>query len=336
MTKTTPNYSELPVEDSWIEYLRTRLPYFFNSIEEKGSGRSRHFVLSEPVLLTGQMAAERHNYWRRGNVYYMCGKLLDYYSMPAAARIYRMGEALRLQSHSHGTLGIWPTDTFAYYNSMQMEKVWGFAQDNHLDRERVMMTNVILAIELGLKAITTHAVFRETGCFKFASGHDVAKLYRDLPSPLQDEIAAESNVFATDYLAFRTQVEIDITKLMGRRFSQPEPSPNEKQQARADWDQVAKRIRESNYTVFVNSNDPGKTEKQLHEGWFQEALDSVRPIEAPYDISQYFRYAPQQDKDELPVEIITWGLLLGRFLYEHLFPVPPSGNGPLSGFPLSS
>ena len=292
MTKTTPNYSELPVEDSWIEYLRTRLPYSFNSIEEKGSGRSRHFVLSEPVLLTGEMAAERHNYWRRGNVYYMCGKLLDHYSMPAAARIYRIREALRLQFYSHGALGIWPTDIFAYYNSMQMEKVWGFAQDNHLDRERVMMTNVILAVELGLKAITTHAVFRETGCFKFASGHNVAKLYRALPGPLQDEIAAESNVFATDYLAFRTQVEIDITKLMGRSFSQPEPSPDEKQQARADWDQVAKRIRESNYTVFVNSNDPGKTEKQLHEGWFQEALDSVMPIEAPYDISQYFRYAP--------------------------------------------
>ena len=99
---------------------------------------------------------------------------------------------------------------------------------------------------------------------------------------------------------------------------------------------MSKRIRESNYTAFVNENDPGKTVKQLHQGWFQEALDSVRRIEAPHDISQYFRHAPQQDKDELPVDLISWGLLLGRFLYEHLFPVLPSGNGPLSGFPLSS
>ena len=336
MTKKTPSYSELPVEDSWIEYLRTRLPYSFNSMAEEGSGRSRHFVLSEPVLLTGSLAAERHNYWRRGNVFYMSGKLLDYYSMPTAAHIYRMQEALRLLFYSNGTLGIWPTNIFAYYNSMQMEKVWRFAQDNHLDRERIMMTNVILAVELGLKAIMTHATFRETGCFKFASGHDVAKLYEALPDPIQDEIAAESTVFAKDYLAFRTQVETDIKKLMGRRFSQPQPSPDEKQQATADWEQMAKRIRESSYTAFVNENDPGKTEKQLHEGWFQEALDSVRPIEASYDISQYFRYAPQQDEDKLPVELISWGLLLGRFLYEHLFPVAPSGNGPLSGFPLSS
>ncbi len=55
--------------------------------------------------------------------------------------------------------------------------VWGFAQDNHLDRERVMMTNVVLAVELCLKAVSTHATFRETGSFKFNIGHDVSKLY---------------------------------------------------------------------------------------------------------------------------------------------------------------
>ena len=334
MTNTTPSYGDLPIEDSWIEYLRTRLPYSFNCIEEKGTGRSRHFVLSEPVFLTGGLAAERHNYWRRGNVYYMSGKLLDYFSISAVGQAYRMQEFRLLRTSAPGTQAFWPLDIFTFYNSMQMEKVWGFAQDNHLDRERVMMTNIILAVELGLKAIMTHAAFRETCCFKFAAGHDVAKLYEALPRPLRDEIAAESKVFATDYLAFRTQVETDIKKLMDRRFSQPLSSPNAKQQA--DWDQMAKRIRESNYTAFVNENDPGMTAKQLHQDWFQVALDSVRPIEAPHDISQYFRYAPRQDKDELPVDLISWGLLLGRFLYEHLFPVPPSRNRPLSGFPLSS
>ena len=83
---------------------------------------------------------------------------------------------------------------------------------------------------------------------------------------------------------------------------------------------MAKRIRESNYTAFVNANDPGKTEKQLHEGWFQEALDSVRPIEAPHDISQYFRYAPQQDKDEFPVELISWGAPIGTLSIRASFP----------------
>ena len=48
-----------------------------------------------------------------------------------------------------------------FYNSMQMEKVWRFAQENHLDRERVMMSNVIQGVELCLKAISTHASYRE-------------------------------------------------------------------------------------------------------------------------------------------------------------------------------
>ena len=210
-----------------------------------------------------------------------------------------------------------------------MEKVWGFAQDNHLDRERAMMTSVTQAVELCLKAIMSHATFREASCFRFNAGHEIAKLYEDLPDSLRDEIAAESKVFAREYLAFRRQVEADIKSIMALR-SQPQTF----QQTETDWDQMAKRIRESNYTAFVNSNDPGGVDEHLHEGWFEEALDQVRLIEEPGDISQYFRYAPQEDRDELPTGLIDGVLLLGRFMYEHLFPVQSSRNIPLSGFPL--
>ena len=131
-----------------------------------------------------------------------------------------------------------------------MEKVWGFVQDNHLDRERVMMTNVILSAELCLKAIMTHATFKETGYFKFSGGHDVVKLFEDLPDTLRDGITTESNVFAKEYVAFRTQIEEEIKEISDRRFSQT------KQEVHAEWDQIAERIRESPYTAFVNSNDP--------------------------------------------------------------------------------
>ena len=335
MNGTTQNYSDLKVEDSWIDYLRTRLPYSFNRIEEeRRRGLSRHFILSEPVLLEGAMAAERHNFWRRGNVYYMSGKLLDYYSMSDVGQRYRTLEVMRLLTDTTGvTRYVWPIDKFAFYNSMQMEKVWGFVQHNHLDRERVMMTNVTLAAELCLKAVMTHASFREASRFKFSEGHDISKLYEALPDSLRDEIAAESIVFAKEYVAFRAQVEADFLRIMALP-SQPQGYPDAKQQAEADWDQMAKRIRESNYTAFVNSNDPGATDKHLPEGWFEEALDQMRLIEQPGDISQYFRYAPQEDKDELPIDLINSVLLLGRFMYEHLFPVPPLDNRPLSGFPI--
>ena len=219
-----------------------------------------------------------------------------------------------------------PNIPHVLYNSMQMEKVWGFAQDSILDRERVVMTNVTLAVELCLKAIVTHASYRETNCFKFNADHNLSKLYDSLPPPLRQEITAESNAFAKDYVAFRRQVEADIQKIWASR-SRQQTTPNAIQQAKTEWNQIAKRIRESHYTAFVNSQDPGADDKYLHEGWFKEALDQIKLVEEPADISQYFRYAPQKDKDELPPDLIHWVLLLGRFLYEHLFPVPPSDNG---------
>ena len=332
MTASTPSYYDLPVEDTWIEYLRSRFPYSFNRIDPR-PGPPKHFVLTEPVLLTGVLAAERHNFWRRGNVYYMSGKLLDYHSLSEVGWNYRLLEAIRLLTDSASASYSWPINTFAFFNSMQMEKVWGFAQQNVLDRERVMMTNIVLAVELCVKAIMTHATFRETGCFKFNSGHKVAKLYESLPNSLQVEIASESEVFAREYVAFRAKVESDVQKISSRSVEESQAIPERVKHAEAEWNELAKRIRESNYTAFVNSNDPGIDNKYLHDGWFEEALDRVRLIEGPTDITQYFRYAPHKDKDELPTDLIHWILLLGRFMYEHLFPVPPSDNGPHSGFP---
>ena len=72
-----------------------------------------------------------------------------------------------------------------------------------MDRERVMMTNIILSAELCLKATMTHATFSETGCFNFSAGHNIVKLFEGLPDSLRDEIMEESKVFAKEYLRFR-------------------------------------------------------------------------------------------------------------------------------------
>ena len=331
---TERSYYELECDTTWMDYLRTRLPYSFNRVEEKKSGRSRHFVLSEPVLLTGFNAADRHNFWRRGHIYYMSGKLLDYYSMSQIGEGYRMAEVMNLLNDSGPARYLWPSNPHAFYNSMQMEKVWGFAQGNHLDRERVMMTNVILAVELCLKAVSTHASFRETGCFSFNAGHDVATLYAALPDSLRDEMVAESEAFAKEYVAFRAKVEADIRRIADQRFVPLDARPNRKERAEAEWNELARRIGESTYTAFVGSNDPGVDNKYLHEGWLGEALNQAKLMQEPGDIGQYFRYAPHKDGDELPTDLIHWILLLGRFMYEHLFPVPPTNTvGPKSGFP---
>ena len=233
---TTPDYFQLSDEGTWIEYLRTRLPYSFSRIEKDNGKNSRKFVVSEPILLSDQEPAESHNFWRRGNVSYMTGKLLDYFSLSDIGTSLRFLEVLQLVTQEAEDLRRpWPNDLYAFYNSMQMEKVWRFAQENHLDRERAMMSNVIQGVELCLKAISTHASYREAKCFKFSAGHEVVDLYEKLPQPLRDEIAAESKTFAKEYLEFRTQVEKDIAKCKDRGRNWPHIS-HSVHKIGAEWD----------------------------------------------------------------------------------------------------
>ena len=333
MSDENPGYHDLEIETSWVEYLRARLPYYFMDIsEERPQPRARQFRLSDPVLRTGISAPERHNFWERGNVYYMTGKLMDLYSMPQVSKGYRLSEVLQLITHSHLVQFGWPTDPFTFYNSIQMEKVLGFMLHNILDRERVMMTNVVMAIELCLKAIMTHANYRVNSSFTFEEGHDVDELFEHLPKSLKEEMARESKVFAREYPTFRNQVETEIQEIHARRLAKRSgmPMPNE-QQAQEEWERIAGRIRESNYTAFVNSNDPGR---EIPEDWFEVALERIKDVKESKGVSLYFRYAPQKDRDELPTDLIAHVLLLGGFLYEHLFPVPPDPNFlPHSQFP---
>ena len=108
-----------------------------------------------------------------------------------------------------------PITPYDSYNSIQMEKLWRFAQGNILDRERVVMTNVSQAIEHCLKAVMTHARFRHTKEFSFDEGHDISRLYEALPNSLRNEIVEESDVFVENYRAFRDQVQEEIERLQG-------------------------------------------------------------------------------------------------------------------------
>ena len=334
MSGTTTDYCELKIEETWIDYLRTRLPYSFSHVESSGSGPARYFQMSGPVLLTGQPTATQRNYWRQGNVYYMIGRLLDHYPMSDIWRAYRTLGASQVQTYEALSLPyLMLINPHLFYHSMQLEKVWRFVQDDHLDRERVVVASVTQALELCLKAVTAHASFREGKGFKVAAGHGVNGLYDVLPDSLQDEIAAESKAFARDYGAFRMQVETDIKKIWDRHL-QGLVNPEATQQEKADWDRIAKRISDSSYTTFTSSSDPGANEEYLHEGWFEEALDRIKAIEEVGGIGEHDRYVPEEDKDEFPVDLMHWGLILGRFMYEYLFPVPLDTKAyELSAFP---
>ena len=277
--------------------------------------------MSDPFLPSDRSPAEFHNYWRRGNVFYMAGKLLDFYNHSEIWRFYRLQEELRLmtgRSTLSSTFPILPAHSL--FNSMQLTKIWRFAQDNHLDRERVIMTDVTMASELCLKAIATHAKFREGQGFRFDANHDLATLFGSLPNSLKEEVLEESIRFAETYAQFVDQIRsrIDALASLPMRAS---VDPSSSSSAIAVWKELAQLISQSHYTVLLHSNDPGSSGTPVDKEWFTVALGEMTKLNEVGGMSEYFRYAPASNKDELPVSLIQWGLMLGRFFYEHLFPV---------------
>lgn len=324
MSKVTNTYFALPHDRSWIAYLRNRLPYSFQEISpSRAIDGKRQFKLQKPILDQKQSWAEYHNFWRRGHMYYMSGKLLDFYDGPAI-----LGADRNFRAISHlkdpRSKDIFSPFSIAsrFYNSMELERIWGFVQENTLDRERVIGHNISLALELCLKALQTHANYRLSQQFTFKEGHDIEIIYKDLPRHLRGAIERESRVFATEYLAYRTRIEAEVKETHSRQLK---PFPDTTQEM-SDWYRIGQGLAESTYTAFVQANDPGRTEAELHPAWFKEALARMKVLTGGMDPSEYYRYSPKKDKDELPVELVHQGLLLGRFLYEHLFPVSLDGK----------
>ena len=112
------DYSDLPSEDTWVGYLRTRLPYSFSEIHEQ----KPQYILSEPLLSIH--LAEHHNFWKRGYVYYAVGKLIDIYGLSVYWREYRILHTDKLRNEHSGMvdhLSKQPRDVF---NALQLEKLW--------------------------------------------------------------------------------------------------------------------------------------------------------------------------------------------------------------------
>lgn len=318
------DYFALSTQGSWIGRLRARLPYSFENVEAQPSHTGRRervtrYVLSGPVLREGAFSAELHNFWRRGHVFYMMGKLIDCHTMAQIWQHYRMQIGRVRLRHPGDWVGSTASEAIDFYNSMQLEKVWSFALGNHLDRERVMMTNITQSLELCLKAMITHASHLETGRFEFPSGHTFSDLYEELPAPLREEITGESRVFADSYAAYRSQIEAELQTF---RRSEHRFNPQVVRDERDRWESIAADLNDSDYTAFVYNNDPGMNLDERRDVWFSDALRSIGEAHGFGDAMQYYRYAPATDVDKLPTDLIYWALLLGRFFYEHLFPMP--------------
>ena len=296
-----PDYAHLPIEDSWVGYLRTRLPYSFSQIRKE----KERYVLSGPHLPS---SAEFHNFWQRGYVQYAAGKLIDISTLP------RYWQAYSQTHESDRRNRVPPRPEYPFYttydavNALHLEKLWKFAEHNHIDRERVTMTTICQAVEFCLKALQTHSGYRATGVFTFADGHDLKELYNSLPTDLREELHCESLDFANKCRETREAIEQSLSRLLPIPTASPDIDV---------WRKLKERVEESRYTSFVNVNDPPSVEALgcTPENWLEMSIGGMEDI-------TYHRYSPFQDKDAYPTKPIHRGLMVGKFMYEHLFPVP--------------
>ena len=302
MSENTLDYANLVVEDTWVAYFRTRLPYSFRDVRKV----NHRYILSGPQLST--QWAEFHNFWQRGSVYYAAGKLVDIHGLHDYWREYSNRYDPIVLKHP----GLIPLHmrrpAQQVVNALQLEKLWTVAGYDHLDRERVTMTNISQAIEYCLKALQTHAEHHRTGVFAFIEGHDLKALYNFLPADLRRELHLESVTFAGQYRSCRQILEEIVAQLDKDFLVEPDP---------AIWSALRDRISTTTYTCFIGANDPPSVESLgcTPETWLDIAIDSIGQ-------STYHRYSPFQGKDTYPTTPIHRGLMLGRFFYEHLFPVP--------------
>ena len=129
---------------------------------------------------------------------------------------------------------------------------------------------------------------------------------------------AESKVFAQAYSEFRIEVMGDIETRKDARYPERFKSRASNlagiRQDQEDWKRIARRIEDSSYTVFLDNTDPGRSSEYTQEDWFDKAMGAIQD-------SMYHRYSPEEGEDPYPTGPIHSGLMLGRFLYEHLFPV---------------
>ena len=303
----TMSYFDLEKEGNWIEYLRVRLPYSFRKIEQKKD----EYILEEPFMANYEeipFSADYHNYWQRGSVYYFSAVLLDHHYLSDIWMNY-LGKIARMISRQQIDIDS-PWDI---YEAVQMKHMWHIVQSNVLDRERSAMTNMMTAIELCLKAVKTHAEYSENGKFLFEKGHDLWDIYESLPRELRMEIEGEVGKFLRNYGEHCEYIRNELSSLPSI-MSRISMSSDQIISVQRKFINIIERMNNSNYTFLRNSPVPKKLSDDSAVNWFRDALKSANDI-------SYHRYSPDHGQDIYPVTPTLNGPMIGRFFYEHLFPV---------------
>ena len=295
------DYYSLDIEERYIPYIKTRLPYGFKNYTKRSLKEGKYKVFNP----TTEFNVARYNYWLQGDMFYKTGLLLDRAWLLEYVKQFvnvKLGVSKMFRHQVPVDYSEWTEAN----NLLQLNKIRKYSVGkDHIRRERTLMTYIIHSLELCLKAIQIHVSYREQEKFLFDKGHDIKEMYNRLPESLKDEIEEESKRFPAIYSRHIDKVS-SYHELL-REHSYKNGCMDERLYSIAS--DLQNLIEESNYTVFLDgTNSPAPK----NEDWFSEALEDCGS-------NEYFRYI----QDDLPTDIIRNGLLLSRFFYEHLFPTYP-------------
>ena len=317
---TTEDYFQLPDGHaiSWIDWLKPRLRYSFKSCTE---GR-QEYTLNGPFIAS--VFGEYHNLYLKGRGFYAAGRILDRQYLDKLMREYRRVSAhdqLRSKFRSLSSESSNRHHWWKNHAAMEISKLYDALTSGFVDRDRFPTSNIYLGVEMCLKAVCTHANFREHGTWKFPKTHDMIQLWDRLPQGLQNDIVQASVDFKKEYSAYRDTVDAILKSATRQATGTISMTDDRKNSAYVQHDQkLAHACSEKPYSLFFNENDQLNVE-DLSDDWLLKSMSAIRDL-------NYHRYGEDgiSTYDPLPTGIVNLTHWLGKLFYEHLFPGETHGD----------
>lgn len=314
----------------WLPYTRKHINTSYGKVREVTRKRGE-FLRPIPLSTAprgGMFGSRWVNFYELGTTFYSAAKLLDDYGligfMEAQRHVYANTNQIAFSLMGNPPYMPGMSNAHLLISSVQNERLLNIFNQDRLNAERFVTTNLRHAIELCLKALAATANRRIGKGRTFLRGHKLDIIYNDLPKGLREEIGIELPKFASAY----AQHVNDITKA-SKTLRQSSP------QAKAlldVWDEKTRALNQ----VITDLNAGGYIVPSSNlEGWDPSAGTEqlIRALKDGPSFDEH-RYGPEIGPDEYSTQWVANALITGQFFYEHLFPVPlirhDDGSGPLS------
>jgi len=305
-------------QENWINYLRGNICTSFKRMrKERG-----WFILEEPIREVvvedrlgqrGSKFSTMHNLWRRGASFYGLARIGDRSHFPSVLSGCISNAERLARLHEYGSMDTMDITNIQYIT--EIKKSYETLMVNYIDFDRATTTTMTTAIELCLKSICAHVNLKINGEAKFPVTHSIKDLYHELPNDFRREFISESALYKKQYAEY-IKVLRKIMDNFGKREA-PLDRAKEMRQMIAYQEKI-------NYTLFHYDNDPAEV-RCPPEDWIENTICSIEEI-------GYHRYGQKDGAEQYPTAQVAHVILVGKFLYEHLLPVPrailPSGKSP--------